>query len=351
MSEKVSIQSITTGPRKTNFEVLRILSMCMVLGLHMNFKHIGILDIAVYGYKSVFIQTLIESLCLPAVNIFILISGWFSIKASLRGFVTFVFQYVFIVTLTYTIFLFYSKGHVNIFELFSCLGFSKYGWFFVCYMILYIISPFINHYLDQLSRESFTRLLIILFTIMIIFGWIGGNINFNNGYSSISFILIYILGRYLFLYKKKCERPWFLIFLMVSLLNTIIIYLDIYIFSSKGISRLLSYENPIILIQAVTLVMFFNNVRINTNAYINYVARSSFAVYLIHDCASFQISSFGAIVKWLFFQFEGVELILCMLGLIFSAFVFAIILDFFRKKAWEYISRFIFKRIPNYNFY
>lgn len=62
--------------KKTNIELLRIIAMCMIIGLHYWNLKIG-------GGKplntSLFCAT--QSLCVCGVNLFVLITGWFSVKS------------------------------------------------------------------------------------------------------------------------------------------------------------------------------------------------------------------------------------------------------------------------------
>ena len=82
-----NISSITRGPRQSNFELLRIIAMIFILILHSNFKIFGIPEIT--NESNITVQILmivLESITIIAVNIFILISGWFMIKPTHRGF-------------------------------------------------------------------------------------------------------------------------------------------------------------------------------------------------------------------------------------------------------------------------
>ncbi len=225
ISQNTNISSIVAGHRKSNFELLRIISMFMVLGLHVNFKHIGIPELSAtdHNYLQILFQTIVEAICLPAVNIFILISGWFSIKASLKGLISFIFQYIFVVSVSYGCYLLSSGSEITVNAILSCLGLSGYGWFYVSYIILYVLSPLLNKYFSCLSKKSSIRLIITIFILSTLFGWVGGNSNFNNGYSAVSFIPIYLLGRYLSLFCNR-NSYWKHLFLFSLILNIFILF-------------------------------------------------------------------------------------------------------------------------------
>lgn len=70
--------ALTTKERNRNLDLLRIVSMFMVVLLH-SFNHGGLLqDIApAYGTPNLYLVQAIFSFCLVAVNCFVLISGYF----------------------------------------------------------------------------------------------------------------------------------------------------------------------------------------------------------------------------------------------------------------------------------
>lgn len=76
-------------------EILRILAMLMVLIIHADFLSLGGPTTRPSGADELvnsLTRTWIEMLGMVAVNVFVLISGWFGIKASLRGACNFLFQ-------------------------------------------------------------------------------------------------------------------------------------------------------------------------------------------------------------------------------------------------------------------
>ncbi len=75
--------------RLVSFELLRIFAMLMVLGLHANFAALHVPDAYSILTFSGIGRVLCQSLCIVAVNVFVMISGWFGIKPSMRGFCNF----------------------------------------------------------------------------------------------------------------------------------------------------------------------------------------------------------------------------------------------------------------------
>lgn len=79
--------------RKLNYELLRIIAMLMIVCLHYLSKGSFLdnperSDMTMTGYAVWFV----EALCLVVVNVYVLISGYFGIDASIKG--SFIFQKV-----------------------------------------------------------------------------------------------------------------------------------------------------------------------------------------------------------------------------------------------------------------
>ena len=77
--------------RNSNIELLRIIAMLMILGLHVNFLAIGqpnAQEIISSPIQS-FIRLFAEYACIVGVNVFVLISGWFGIHYKPKGIVQF----------------------------------------------------------------------------------------------------------------------------------------------------------------------------------------------------------------------------------------------------------------------
>lgn len=84
--------------RQSNFEMLRIVAMFMVLVLHVDSLANGRPtpeDISAAPFPS-FLRILFEVMCVGCVDLFVLISGWFGIKANRKSLGSFVFQVVFV---------------------------------------------------------------------------------------------------------------------------------------------------------------------------------------------------------------------------------------------------------------
>jgi surface polysaccharide O-acyltransferase-like enzyme len=81
--------------RESNIELLRIIAMILVVLVHCNYFSLGPVApeaIAAAPLDS-FVKAFAEQLCIICVNVFILISGWFGIRPSLKGVASFLYRY------------------------------------------------------------------------------------------------------------------------------------------------------------------------------------------------------------------------------------------------------------------
>ena len=83
--------------RLSNFELLRIVAMFMVLLVHADFFSLGepTAEECVTSPKDVIPRLLFWSLSIACVDIFVLISGWFGIKPRAKGICNFLFSVFF----------------------------------------------------------------------------------------------------------------------------------------------------------------------------------------------------------------------------------------------------------------
>lgn len=254
--------SITVGSRQSNFELLRIVAMLMILGLHANFLS---LDKPCPEYilaTTSIIRVLLQAICIVAVNVFVMISGWFGIRRSWKGYCNFAWQVFFIVGFSNIVGSLIFGWPINIKSLLMPLGlFGGGGWFVGAYIGLYILAPIINAYIEATS----TRNLVITVCVFIVFQTIFGDTLsaafIVMGYSTFSFIGLYLIAallkRYQYVFSvTQCVS----IFIACSILNSII-----YVWAARlGVFALreivFNYINPIVIAQASALLLLFSKI-------------------------------------------------------------------------------------------
>ena len=341
--------------RNLGIELLRIISMIMVLILHY-LMFTGILYNHNYFSSGSFVIWLAESFCFVAVNCYVLISGYFLCeqKFKISKLVKIYFQVFFYSISIFLISLLVLKNSFNLKEIFqNCFPviFGNY-WFVSCYMMLYILSPFLNTFIKSLNKDKYKTLLIILIIvncIISIFVNQQNNINWGGSYSIGWFVSLYLVSGYLRKFGseiKNNKKRWLIIYVICSLLNCIVKFillkLNIIIIDT---GLLYNYYSITMLIGAIALFMFFKDIKVKNSMikkFITFFAPCTFGVYLIHE---------NPIVRellWNSFKFimnYKTIIIIISLGIIpLTLFVIFSIIDKIREIIFKLIS---YKKIDN----
>lgn len=322
-------------PRNSNIELLRITAMLLVLIVHADFFSLSepkvndIIEAPVLSFARLFV----ESCAIVCVNAFVLISGWFSIKPKIERFFNFYFQVVFFSALIYFLCGSYSRSLGE--WLTIVLGFQY--WFVKAYIILYLLSPVLNSFVETTNRRQLLTFILLFYVIQTIYGWyLGKGAWFDKGYSPLSFIGLYFIGRYLKIYKPFNCSPlkWGGYYLLsVSMISVVAFY-----GVKKGfdvIPVLYAYSCPIVVIASICFFMFFAEMKLRANRFINWIAISSFAVYLFHyhECILHKFYT-DIISNW--FKTESLgTFALYTLGWIIVIFMISIFIDKIRIILWN----------------
>ena len=268
--------------RESNFELLRIIAMAMVLAVHI-FHSLP-------QYSSLPADTpLLASLAnlvtheanIVCVNIFVLISGWFGIKFSYKGLANFIFQVLFFsIGLTLP---FFISGDLDINRINILSSFALYNnsyWFVWAYLLLYALAPILNSFIENTDRKTFKRTILFYFilqTIIAVYTRLGF---FQGGYHFAPFIGLYLLAGYMKQYPLNIKNKYAYLGIYVAcvIINCGFIFSGINVNLNSFVSQ---FINPLNIIGAMSLVIFFSKLNFKSRI-INWVASSCFAVFLTH---------------------------------------------------------------------
>jgi surface polysaccharide O-acyltransferase-like enzyme len=173
---------------------------------------------------------------------------------------------------------------------------SGVQWFISTYIVLYLLSPYLNAMLGALSRNACRRMLVltgILWCLIPTISWIPGFVVTEFQGSDLTFFLfLYCLGAYLRLYHESDSKGagrWFLCAAgTAALCIGIIIAVDIWNNKTMGKLRLLDYlfnyqNHVLILLLSLFLFLGFKELKVANSPFINLVSSLTFGIYLIHD--------------------------------------------------------------------
>lgn len=150
--------------RQANFELLRIIAMFMVVILHWNTNSGLLLDVGSPVTGAGVWSLVTESVCIVAVNVYVLISGYFLSSC------TFSFRrvaQVLVQTLFYTVLIPPVLALVGVLSWSEVLNpyhiwnsifpvQSGHYWFVSAYVVLCLLSPFFNAGLETLSQNGYS---------------------------------------------------------------------------------------------------------------------------------------------------------------------------------------------------
>lgn len=331
--------------RLANFELLRIVAMLLVMTVHANFTTFGAPDFDSLRSNpvSTFLRYLGESLSMVGVDVFVLISGWFGIKLTMNKLGNLIFQVFFFSFGFFLAYLFINPNEaLSLSGLKSIFLFQgKDYWFIKAYTILLLLSPFLNSFIQDVHQKGFASVLSCYLLFMFIYGWMEPeSIHFTmNGTSALSFVGLYLIGRY----ASKYRGLWInlnkyydlLIYFGLSILLAVICYFLL----GRGIrttldSRLLNYGNPLIILSSLYLLLFFSKLSFSCKL-INWVASSCLAAYLLH-CNFFFFGQYTSTIKICIQNYEfGWILAFLFIILLFT---FSVFIDKLRICIWKKIQ-------------
>ncbi len=279
--------------RKSNFELLRIIAMIMIV-----FHHFAIFSESKFDINLITLNRLWNQFIRMGgkigVNIFVLISGYFLINSSKFKIskVLKLWGQVFFYSITiYAIFVLFGWQKFNVVELIKAiLPISFEGWWFAsAYFVLYLFSPFINLFLKQLDKQNYKKMLILM-TICWCLIPTFITVTFESN-SLIWFFYLYSLAGYIRLYEedfsfKNKDCFW------MSLIVVIVTFVSVISFDLGGLKIKFFAENAVyfynmqrlpMLLISVFLFIGFKNTEIKYHKKINFISIATFGVYLIHE--------------------------------------------------------------------
>ena len=281
--------------RDSGMELLRIYAILSVIVLHYFNAGIGGGTNYVRGTLGVFFSRSFLTFAFCAVDLFVMISGYYlsaSSKRSLSKIFFLLFEAAVFRVILYIINTKMNSGSITISGILSSALIQ--GYFIVFYSIIYLISPLINIGFDRMDRKNSGKAVVILFVCFSIipslaailqsyhvFGsdWSGISTVTNKGsfegYSIVNFFLCYVLGWYIRHWhneKKKWSKK-----LLLLALNTLALLVWGYINWESAYT----YDNPFVILEAAFLILIFKDFTFSSR-FINQIATSGFTCYLIH---------------------------------------------------------------------
>lgn len=299
--------------RNSSFELMRIVSMIfIVIGHTLSWG--GVTDSANDFLKLIIY--IIYALIVVHVNSFVLLTGYyqvqskFKIKKVINILILMLFYRFFCLIIAINLDWIQYVGIKDLILKIVPLSNFSY-WYLNVYIVLYLISPYLNVFVNNTSKKKYGILLIILFIFCSIITrtTMQEFIANEDGYSLMHFIFMYLVGGYLRKYdgtisfkvlnKRITTVDKSNIFLIIYFIAGIIKFLLNYLGTNNNIlpefvnirlnysfDRLI-YDDPLVILQSISYFLFFKNLKIKSSA-INTLSLATNEVYLFHMNQSFR---------------------------------------------------------------
>lgn len=341
--------------RNIGLDILRIFSMMGIVGLHVIGRG-GILANVKINTLNYAVAYFFEILLFASVDIFAMLSGYLycdkpNIKTkSILDLILSTVVYCFVITGVFYAFDLYNarSSTISLVEsLFPMLQ-SAY-WYITSYILVFLMIPYMNKFLDAISRETLKKMIIVLFVLFCIISIFGVRDYFKieNGYSPFWLIYCYFIGAYIKKYFscKKIKTSNLIAIIIVNvfiilLWNIVVGNLTIKLFGGARYNELLMrYNSPFVVVNAICMFLLLEKVTIKSNRVaklIIAISSTTFGVYIIH-C---HVLIFSNVLKNAFQSFAESNTIYLIGSIILGTlgiFCITASIEYIRKKIFKWL--------------
>lgn len=322
--------------RNSNLELYRIIVMLLIVAHHYVVNDYGLwtkMSESPFTFNSSFYYIL-GMWGKTGINCFVMITGYFmcTSKITLTKFMKLYLQIVFysIIALGVST-VFYGKfSTINLLWCFCPIkGISTN--FMGCFIIFYLLIPFLNIVFENISKKMHVMLIALLlfsYVIMPLQTKYDVFMNYISWFITLYFISSFI--RRYSIWKEDNSKIWAGLTLLSIGLSIVSVLLIVHITQGAHAYYLVGEVNrPFALLTGIASFVFFKGVNIRQNKFINIVAASTFGVFLLHTRLS----------KFLWKDMINVQQYyvapIVSVLIIFAVYVICTLIDFIRIKLIE----------------
>lgn len=341
-----SLKAATAGDVKTGrnygIDCLRLVLMLFVVFLHINY-HGTILD-TTQGKRGA-ILWFIEMFSYCAVDCYAVISGYVMYSEKEKPYRYSRYVPMWLQVFTYSVGIFAAKlilrgvaeGDIKyLIESAFPVTMRRY-WYFTAYTGLFFVVPFLNKALRALNKRQSTYLIATL-SVGILFVCPATHYSdvfaLVKGYSFTWLVVMYLFGAWL----KKCDvaslvkKRWAI---AVFVLSTVVTWCA-RMFSPEAVwDSLIQYTSPMIVLNALSLVMFFSKIKLKGafRGVVAFLSPAAFGVYIIHE-HPLVVSRFEKWFSWIG-ELWAPYMVIAFFGCAIAFFVICISVEKVRLKVFE----------------
>lgn len=298
---------MTCNRRNAGIDLLRIVSMCMIIVIHMNGYGKASEMIDAFSLKYFCSQVLVFFVAC-SVNAYAMISGYVgctkatsgnSVRKFLKLWFCVLFYSVSLMLLFKIMYPEQISGRQMLESAFPAM--SMQYWYFTYYIPVLFLMPYLNIFIAKMDIIFMRKLISLLFFLFSIIPWAFQTdwFGLDGGFSAWWLIILYLFGAWiqketeetdsLFAKCKKSQLLFVLagLILIQILLRYALDKVGVAIGAESGLMHdFCSYTSPFIVAEAGVLLLLFAKLEISqakSSAIISQVGAASFGVYLIHD--------------------------------------------------------------------
>lgn len=266
--------------RNVGADVIRVLAMLMVCVLHVN---------NLSGGMESFPNCLYEMVCIQAVNLFAMLTGYLCIEAGwkIRRYMNLWFQVAFYAVGGLLLGCVLKRAgmfeayHPPILKVLLPVPLAGGYWYFTAYTAVFLLIPFLNRLIKNLSqREAGTLFLIVALCLPLMSSLPGYGHIYHTGYNMVWLTALYVMGAYLRLYPL----PWSRTMACITLIGSLSIQTVLFGLGSKCIvSMLMVYAFPLVVLSSVCMFHLCIGLPIKSPGIVGvvtYLTPLAFGVYL-----------------------------------------------------------------------
>ena len=233
-----------------------------------------------------------------AVDVFMLISGYFSVNSLKVDLWKPIKLFIQVIVFSVGVFILrclFGTADFTFDKLIIYL--LPINYFVILYVAVYITSPYINLLIQSLDIKQNRKLVLVLMLLFSVYPTIVdilsivlknklmglstiGIFGSQWGYTIVNFLLMYIIGavlrrddvviKYL---TNKCKFYLCIVIMIITYLSILFTSQDVYWY----------YHNPLVILAAVFIFVFFYNLKIVKSKVVNSMAQSVFTVFLMYS--------------------------------------------------------------------
>lgn len=293
--------------RKSNYEWLRILSMIMIITLHYAFKGEAVTNPAENMTASNLIMWFLTAMSICAVNVYVLISGYFLLYSEFRfkrviDLIIQVLEYSVIVTIVVALTGQVTLSELSIYDWLGLLfpvGTEEY-WFITAYILMYLISPLLSAGVKTVDEKTLRYIILTLLGFVCLEKTILPMTLPTDGfgYEVGWFVILFLISAYFRIYgfsafERKSSYAWITYVCSVVLIWVLNIVFEVAALKtgmatfSHYADVLWDYNSLLVLTGSIGLFVAFSNLQLNEStkraAFARNTGRLTLGVYLLHE--------------------------------------------------------------------